>query len=425
MIKTEILALTEAYWELQNESRKRFEPGVDVIPVASQQMGSDDLSELVKTCLDMRFAGGTKTALFEKALSPHFGKHPSALLVNSGSSANLLAISALGLRPGDEVITVAAGFPTTVNPIIQCGATPVFVDVELDTLNALPTSIMAAQSEKTKAVVLAHTLGNPFRADIIAGWCHSEGIALVEDCCDAFGASVLNFPVGSFGHYATTSFYPAHHISMGEGGAVMAATGRLRRVIESLRDWGRDCWCDPGKDNTCGKRFSHQMGDLPCGYDHKYTYTHVGYNLKATEMQASLGLTQIKKVEAFITARRQNWKALRSGIAASPKLKACLIPVDPTPGTEPSWFGFPMLCTPGKDRNRTVDRLEERKVRTRLVFAGNLTKQPMYSGAKFRVHGKLPNTDEIMNQAFWIGVHPGLTDRHISYMLEALEFAVS
>jgi CDP-6-deoxy-D-xylo-4-hexulose-3-dehydrase len=328
------------------------------------------------------------------------------------------------LEKGDEVITVAAGFPTTVNPIIQNGWVPVFVDVDLRTLNALPESIMEAKTSKTRAVVLAHTLGNPYRADVIADWCRKEGLYLIEDCCDALGSTIGDTPVGSFSDYATVSFYPAHHITMGEGGAVMSRDGRLKRVAESMRDWGRDCWCEPGKDNTCGKRFNWEFPNLPCGYDHKYVYSNIGYNLKVTDMQAALGVSQLKKLPAFIQARRDNWKKLYNGIQSSPILKEALVPVEATEGTQPSWFGFALHCQKGINREKLVHFLEEHKVGTRLLFGSNLIRQPAYRDATYRVHGELRNTDEIVHRTFWIGVHPALDDARINYMLEQLEAGI-
>ena len=327
------------------------------------------------------------------------------------------------LEKGDEVITAAAGFPTTVNPIVQNGWIPVFVDVDFMTINALPETVMAARTSKTRAVVLAHTLGNLYRSDILAEWCKKENLYLIEDCCDALGASIgpNDAPVGSFGDYATCSFYPAHHITMGEGGAVISKNGRLKRVAESIRDWGRDCWCEPGKDNTCGKRFGWTLGDLPCGYDHKYTYSNIGYNLKATDMQAAVGLSQLKKLPRFIEARRSNWKKLYDGIKSSRTLSEKLTPVEPTAGTKPSWFGFAIHTAPEVNREKLVEFLENHKVGTRLLFGGNITKQPAYKHVDFRVHGDLTNTDRIMNRTFWIGVHPALDDRKIAYMLEQLE----
>lgn len=403
---------------------KPFVPGKTYIPVAEQVSGAEETTALMEACQDGRFAAGPRATEFERTIAPYFGRGVSGLLVNSGSSANLIAISALELEPGSEVITVATGFPTTVNPIIQNGWVPVFVDVEWDTLNTTLWRVQEARSPKTRAVVLAHTLGNPYRADLISEWCRSEGLVLVEDCCDALGATVCGMPVGSFGDYATCSFYPAHHISMGEGGVVISSSGKRRRVAESFRDWGRDCWCDPGCDNTCKKRFCQKLGDLPQGYDHKYTYSHIGYNLKATEMQAALGLAQMKRVGGFIEARRTHHRIILEGIKNSPLLREYLFPIEATPCTYPSWFGFPMHCPPILDRARLLSFLEDRKIGTRLVFGGNLLRQPAYRSIKHRVAGSLENTDLIMNNAFWIGVHPALDAPRIQYMLEQLEAGV-
>lgn len=412
-----------------------FEPGKTYIPVTVKVVDSDDLGFLIDASLDMWLTTGRFGTEFEAKLPAFMGRKTKALLVNSGSSANLVAISSFGspslndfsygpLKPGDEVITVAAGFPTTVNPILQNGWVPVFIDIDRETVNALPEKIMAARTPKTRAVVLAHTLGNCYRADLLKQWCDQEKIYLMEDCCDAFGADINGAPAGSYGHYSTLSFYPAHHLTMGEGGAVLSADGRFKKVAESFRDWGRDCWCEPGKDNTCKKRFDQQLGDLPHGYDHKYIYSHVGYNLKVTDMQAALGVSQLNKVNGFIEARRNNWKYLSAGIQSSPVLKEHLFPVQPTKDTNPSWFGFAMYCSEKLDRNKMVRSLEDRKVGTRLLFAGNLIKQPAYKNANYRVHGPLTNTDHVMNKLFWIGVHPALDKAKMNYMLETLESLV-
>jgi CDP-6-deoxy-D-xylo-4-hexulose-3-dehydrase len=429
--RSRVINSAREYFAAAN-SPKPFVPGETYIPVTTKVIDSDDLAHLIDASLDMWLTAGRFSREFESALPLRFGRKVGSLLVNSGSSANLVAISSLGapmlndlklkpLEKGDEVITAAAGFPTTVNPIVQNGWIPVFIDVDFRTLNATPEAVMAARTPRTRAVVLAHTLGNPYRSDIIADWCRKEGLYLVEDCCDALGASVNGKPAGSYGEFATLSFYPAHHITMGEGGAVVPANGRWKRVAESVRDWGRDCWCEPGKDNTCGKRFEWQLGQLPCGYDHKYTYSNVGYNLKATDMQAALGLSQLKKLDGFISARRANWRSLYDGIQGSPVLREKLTPVQPTEGTDPSWFGFPMHCAPGVNREKLVAFLENHKVGTRLLFGGNITKQPAYRNVEYRVSGELKNTDEIMNRTFWIGVHPALDSARISYLLEQLE----
>ncbi len=429
--RLEIIEKAKTYFKAQNAA-KNFVPGETYIPVTAKVVDEDDLAHLIDASLDMWLTTGRYGREFEAELPKHFGLTTKSLLVNSGSSANLLAVSALTshqmsdygykpLNPGDEVISVAAGFPTTVNPIFQNIAKPVFVDVDLKTLNAVPEKIFEAVTPKTRAIVLAHTLGNPYRADILRDFCEKEKIFLVEDCCDAFGASIGDTSVGTYGHYATLSFYPAHHITMGEGGAVLSRDGRLRKVAESIRDWGRDCWCEPGKDNTCKKRFEHQMGELPQGYDHKYIYSHIGYNLKVTDMQAALGVSQLQKVDTFIQMRRDNYAKLFAGIHQSPFLREHFQPVYATEGCNPSWFGFPLVCHEKINRKKMVSLLEERKVGTRLLFAGNLTRQPAYINKDFRIHGNLNNTDTIMNQLFWIGVHPALDDKKISYMLEQLE----
>lgn len=434
-----IFSEARKFFQAQHQQQP-FQAGKTYIPPSGKVVDEDDLVSLLDASLDLWLTTGRFGNEFEAELPKWFGRKVKALFVNSGSSANLVAMSALTapmmekvdkprLRPGDEVITVAAGFPTTVNPIVQSGLRPVFVDVDFATLDATLEMVQKAYVPgKTKAVFIAHTLGNPYRADLFAEWCKKEGLYLLEDCCDALGAEIdtANGParVGSFGDYSTVSFYPAHHITTGEGGAVMAKDGRLRKVAESMRDWGRDCWCEPGKDNTCGKRFDWTLGELPPGYDHKYTYSNVGYNLKGSDMQAAVGVSQLKKAERFIEARRKNWQALYDGVKASPILRDKLIPVEPTAGTRPSWFGFPVHCAPGVNREKLVAALEERRVGTRLLFAGNLVRQPAYKGVDFRVVGELTNTDEIMRRTFWVGVHPGIDTPRIHYMLEALETVI-
>lgn len=432
--REELLAAVKNF-HLRTQKPQNFVPGETYIPVTAKKVDEDDLGYLIDASLDMWLTAGRYSKQFEQEFSSYFGRQSKSLLVNSGSSANLLAISTLGspqlrafglepLKPGDEVITLAAGFPTTVNPIVQNGWIPVFIDIDKTTLNALPEVVRQARTEKTRAVVLAHTLGNPFRSDLLAAWCESENIFLIEDCCDALGATIAGKPVGSYGHFATASFYPAHHITMGEGGAVIPRDARLRKVAESIRDWGRDCWCEPGKDNTCKKRFDWQLGDLPPGYDHKYVYSHVGYNLKVTDMQAALGVSQLKKVSGFIQNRRENWQYLYKGIKSSPRLSEFFKPIEPTPETSPSWFGFPMFCDKRLSREKVVSFLEQNKVGTRLLFAGNLIKQPAYKSVSYRVHGALENTDQVMNHLFWIGVHPALDQNRLDYMLDRLEKAI-
>ncbi|MFN8790913.1 MAG: lipopolysaccharide biosynthesis protein RfbH [Bdellovibrionales bacterium] len=429
--RTDIIAAARDYFK-KNSPVPEFIPGKTYIPVTAKVVDDEDLGYLLDASLDMWLTAGRYAKEFEAVFGRYFGRSTKSLLVNSGSSANLVAISALGsptlksygltpLEPGDEVITVAAGFPTTVNPVVQNGWIPVFVDIDDTTINALPEKIQAAKTSKTRAVVLAHSLGNPYRADVLADWCKSENLFLIEDCCDALGSQIKDKPVGSFGEFATCSFYPAHHITMGEGGAVMSKDGRFKKIAESYRDWGRDCWCEPGKDNTCNKRFCQKLGDLPEGYDHKYIYSHVGYNLKVTDMQAALGLSQLKKVDTFIEARRNNWKYLYDHVTNSPVLKKYYRPVQATPETNPSWFGFPMYCLNGLNREKVVSALEEVRIGTRLFFAGNLIKQPAYKNVSYRIHGDLKNTDLAMNSLFWIGVHPGLNHKKMDYMLSQLE----
>ncbi|MCX7178184.1 MAG: lipopolysaccharide biosynthesis protein RfbH, partial [Proteobacteria bacterium] len=350
------------------------------------------------------------------------------ITVNSGSSANLVAFSTLtssrlgsrAIKPGDEVIGVAAGFPTTVNPILQFGAVPVFVDVDLATHNIDASKIEAAITPKTKAIMLAHSLGNPFNLDVVTTLCKKHGLWLVEDCCDALGATYKGQLVGTFGDIATLSFYPAHHITMGEGGAVFTNNAELKLIAESFRDWGRDCYCPPGKDNTCNKRFCWKLGNLPEGYDHKYTYSHLGYNLKITDMQAACALAQLDRVDDFIAARRANFKYLKE------RLQSCaqfLHLPEATPDSEPSWFGFPLVLKEDAGAKRTdlINFLDENKIATRLLFAGNLTRQPYMIGRNFRVSGTLTNTDTVMNKTFWLGVWPGLGREQLDYMADKLE----
>lgn len=432
-LRKRILDLGIEYFAEYERNQPTFKPGETYIPVTTKTLFPQDLTHVLDASLDLWFTEGRFATEFKKNLSPWFGKTLPAILVNSGSSANLVAISALGspllkkigqspLQPGDEILTAAAGFPTTVNPIIQNGWIPVFVDVDGKTLNVTLDALKAAKTPKTRAVVVAHTLGNPFRADLIAEWCKQEKLFLIEDCCDALGGKIGDKAVGSFGEFATVSFYPAHHITTGEGGAVMAKTAGLRRTAESIRDWGRDCWCEPGKDNTCNQRFDWKLGDLPQGYDHKYTYSQLGYNLKITDMQAALGLSQLKHIPGFVEARKRNWKALYDGVTASPVLNKFFEPVEATPGTDPSWFGFPLYTRNGLNRNAVVRLLEEMKIGTRLVFAGNLTKQPAYLGLNFKTDGSgLKNADRVMNDCFWLGVHPKITSKEVTYILESLE----
>jgi CDP-6-deoxy-D-xylo-4-hexulose-3-dehydrase len=408
-----------------------FKPGQSPVPVSGKVIDGDDLSSIVDSALDCWFTTGRFAEDFERKLASFVGVR-CASLVNSGSSANLLAVSALTssklgdrrLKPGDEVITVASGFPTTVNPILQNRLVPVFVDVMLPTYEIDAGQLDAARSEKTRAVVIAHTLGNVFDLDAVTAFVRKHNLWLIEDCCDALGSTWKGRQVGTFGDIATVSFYPAHHITMGEGGAVLTDKPNLQVLIDSFRDWGRDCWCHPGKDNTCGKRFDWQLGSLPCGYDHKYTYSHIGYNLKATDMQAALGASQIAKLPRFIERRKENFRYLLS--ALKPVEKYLLLP-EATPGSDPSWFGFPIGVRESAPfmREDLIRALDAKKIGTRLLFAGNLLRQPAYEGCEYRVIGDLPNTDFVMNNVFWIGVYPALTRPMLDYVAETIHAFIS
>jgi CDP-6-deoxy-D-xylo-4-hexulose-3-dehydrase len=403
-----------------------FTPGESVVPVSGKVFDAEDIQQLVDASLDFWLTTGRFARSFEAQFSQTTG-HAHALLVNSGSSANLLAMSALcsptlgdrQLQPGDEVITCAAGFPTTVNPILQNGLVPVFLDVHVPTYNVDVTHLEAAVGPRTKAIILAHTLGNPFDLDAVMSVARRHHLWVIEDCCDALGARFKGQRVGTFGDLATVSFYPAHHITMGEGGAVLTSNPRLKKIVESLRDWGRDCWCEPGHDNTCGKRFGWKLGDLPEGYDHKYTYSHIGYNLKATDMQAAVGLSQLKKLPAFLEARHRNFSRLREGLEP---LGHWLQLPEWLPGAEPSWFGFPLTLRSDAplDRRTLVQELDARHIGTRLLFAGNLLRQPAYRGIPHRVVGGLEAADLVMARTFWVGVYPGLSEEHIDYLAATL-----
>lgn len=398
-----------------------FHPGQTPVPPSGKKLGAPELKNMVDAALDGWLTTGRFNDEFEKRLATYLGvKH--LITVNSGSSANLVAFSALtspklgarAIEAGDEVIAVAAGFPTTVNPILQFGAVPVFVDVEIGTYNIDASRVEEAISPKTKAIMLAHTLGNPFNLDAIVALCRKYDLWLIEDCCDALGSTYQGRLVGTFGDIGTLSFYPAHHITMGEGGAVFTNDPLLRQIAESFRDWGRDCYCPPGKDNTCGQRFCQKLGDLPEGYDHKYTYSHLGYNLKITDMQAACGLAQLDRLEEFIRQRKANFAYL------SERLTECtefLILPEATPDSDPSWFGFPLTLKSSANAWRVdlLQHLDQSKVGTRLLFAGNLTRQPYMKGKKFRVAGTLDNTDIIMNNTFWIGLQPALTTEMLDY----------
>ncbi|MDZ4081388.1 MAG: lipopolysaccharide biosynthesis protein RfbH [Bdellovibrionales bacterium] len=409
---------------------RKIVPGQDYIPVTGKILDEDDLVNLVDSSLDMWLTAGRFATEFEKSFAQSFGTK-FALLVNSGSSANLVAFTALTsprlgdrqIKRGDEVITVAAGFPTTVNPIIQNGCVPVFVDVLLGTYDIDISKLEAALSPKTKAVMIAHTLGNAFDVKAVKEFCDRHGLWLVEDCCDALGATVDGKPIGTYGDIATVSFYPAHHITMGEGGAVCMSNAQLKLAAESIRDWGRDCWCPPGKDNTCKKRYDWQLGDLPEGYDHKYIYSHIGYNLKVSDMQAAVGVSQLKKLPGFIERRRENFNYLLSKMA---DLEGDLILPKSLKGANPSWFGFALTVQPraGITRNALVKRLESEKIGTRLLFGGHLLKQPAYKGIEHRVVGDLKNTERIMHDTFWVGVWPGLEKVHLDYISDRIHAAI-
>lgn len=414
VLRAKIRALVEEYAH-QTLTPHRFIPSVTPVPPSGKQISALEMQYMVDAALDGWLTTGRFNQAFEQQLAAYLGvKH--LMTVNSGSSANLVAFNTLtspqlgerAIAPGDEVIGVAAGFPTTVNPILQFGAVPVFVDVEIGTYNIDASAIEAAITPRTKAIVLAHTLGNPFNLDVVTALCQKYGLWLIEDCCDALGSTYHGRKVGTFGDMGTLSFYPAHHITMGEGGAVFTNHPQLARIAESFRDWGRDCYCAPGKDNTCGKRFCQKQGDLPTGYDHKYTYGHLGYNLKITDMQAACGLAQLQKLGQFITQRKSNFSYLYE------QLRGCeehLVLPRATDHSDPSWFGFPITLRESAPVSRLdlLTYLEQEKVGTRLLFAGNLTRQPYMRGKNFRVHGTLHNSDRIMNNTFWIGVQPALT----------------
>jgi CDP-6-deoxy-D-xylo-4-hexulose-3-dehydrase len=424
-LRAQILELVREYHASAFPAQP-FDAAASPIPCAGRVFDDEDMVHLVDSALDFWLTTGRYAAQFEREFARFWGlRH--ALLVNSGSSANLVALTCLTssklgerqLRPGDEVITVAAGFPTTVNPIIQNRLVPVFLDVAVPTYNVNVEQLDAALSPKTRAIMIAHTLGNPYDLARVTAFAAKHHLWLVEDCCDAAGAMYQGKPVGTFGDLATCSFYPAHHITMGEGGCVLTDRPGLKTLAESFRDWGRDCWCDPGKDNTCGKRFCWQLGQLPEGYDHKYTYSHIGYNLKVTDMQAAVGVSQLKKLPAFIAARRRNFAFLKDGLH---DLRDYFILPEATPNSDPSWFGFPIAVRPGGKltRNRVVQALERKRIQTRLLFGGNLLRQPAYADIEHRVIGDLKNTDFVMNNVFWIGVYPGLDAARLDYVIDVV-----
>ncbi|MBI3504326.1 MAG: lipopolysaccharide biosynthesis protein RfbH [Proteobacteria bacterium] len=424
-LRAQILALVAEYHDAAFGAVP-FVPGTTPVPVSGRVFGATEIQHVVDAGLDFWLTTGRFAAEFERTFAQVMGAR-HAMLVNSGSSANLCAVSALtshmlddrALRAGDEVITVAAGFPTTVNPIIQNGLVPVFVDIELPSYGVDVAQLEAALSPHTRAIVIAHALGNPYDVEAVAAFAKAHGLYLIEDCCDAVGAKFDGKPVGTFGDLATVSFYPAHHITMGEGGCVLAHHPRFKRIVESFRDWGRDCWCDPGKENTCGKRFEHQLGALPAGYDHKYTYSHIGYNLKLTDMQAAVGVAQLERLPGFIEARRRNHDYL---IAMLSDLEHALEFATTHPKAEPSWFGFLMRVREdaGFERNELIRFLESRKIATRLLFGGNLVRQPAYRDVTHRVVGDLARSDQVMRGSFWVGCYPGLTEPMLDWIATSI-----
>jgi CDP-6-deoxy-D-xylo-4-hexulose-3-dehydrase len=425
-LRTEIAQLVKRYADAAL-APVAFLAGTSPVPPSGKVIGSSELQHMVEAVLDGWLTTGRFNSAFEKRLGEFIGID-HVLTTNSGSSANLLAMTALtspklgprAIRPGAEVITVAAGFPTTVNPAIQNGLVPVFVDVEIPTYNIDVAQLEAAVTGKTAAIMMAHTLGNPFNLSAVRQLADRHSLWLIEDCCDALGSTYDGKMVGNFGDIATLSFYPAHHITMGEGGAVLTRSAELARIIESIRDWGRDCYCAPGKDNTCGSRFCQQLGTLPYGYDHKYTYSHLGYNLKITDMQAACGLAQLERLPYFIEQRKANFSFLKQGLASCAEF---LILPEATIHADPAWFGFPVTLREHSGANRVdlLKYLDQHKIGSRLLFAGNLTRQPYFQGQNYRVQGELANTDIIMNRSFWLGVYPGLGTDHLQYVIDRIE----
>lgn len=426
-VKKKILELVQDY-SVTSFSKKDFIPGQSDIPVSGKVINSLEIKNMVEASLDGWLTAGRFNSLFEKQLA-EFLNIKSLITVNSGSSANLIAFSTLtssklkerSIKKGDEVITAAASFPTTINPIIQFGAIPVFIDVKVPTYNINENLVEDAITKKTKAIVVAHTLGNPFNVRRIKEICDKYNLWLIEDTCDALGSKFNNQFVGTFGDIGTLSFYPAHHITMGEGGAVFTNSIKLKRIAESFRDWGRDCYCEPGKDNTCNKRFGWQLGNLPFGYDHKYTYSHMGYNMKITDMQAACGVAQLTKLDNFINLRKRNFKFLYENLKV---LDEFLLLPEAELNSEPSWFGFPLSLKENKkfNRNDLINYLNKKKIGTRLLFAGNVIKQPYMKELNSRVSGELKNTDFVMKNTFWIGLYPGLTLQHLEYVVSNLKF---
>lgn len=424
-IREAIQNLTTEYYQ-EAFAPREFVPGQSPVPVSGRVFDQEDLFAIVDSGLDFWLTAGRFADQFESKFAKFIGLR-DARLVNSGSSANLVAVSLLTsptlgerrIKPGDEVITVAAGFPTTVNPIVQNRAIPVFLDVKPGTYNVDTDQLEQALSPRTKAIILAHTLGNPFRVATVAEFARKNNLWLIEDCCDALGSTWNGRSVGTFGDLATFSFYPAHHITMGEGGCVATNKPQLTKLIECFRDWGRDCWCPPGHDNTCGKRFSWQLGSLPFGYDHKYTYSHIGYNLKVSDMQAAVGLSQLAKLPGFIARRKENFQYLKS--ALQPLAEHLILP-EHEPEADPSWFGFPIAVRSSApfDRGQLTRTLDDNRIATRLLFGGNLMRQPAYADCELRAVGKLPVTDFVMDRVFWIGVFPGLTRPMLDFMVETI-----
>ena len=424
-LRETILELSEHYAKSFHAPRA-FEPGLSAVPVSGKVIGGDEMRSLVDSCLDFWLTGGRFNTKFEQRMRPVLGRK-TVLTCNSGSSANLLAMTALtspilgdrALQPGDEVITCATGFPTTVNPSFNNNLVPVFLDVDIPTYNMKVDALEEALSPRTRVIMLAHTLGNPFDLDAIMAFAKKHDLFVVEDTCDALGATYDGQKVGTFGDLGTLSFYPAHHITMGEGGAVYCDSPKLKRALECLRDWGRDCWCASGQDNTCKKRFDWQLGELPHGFDHKYTYSHLGYNLKITDMQAAVGLAQIPKIDEFVAARRRNFTFLKSALS---EFENVFILPEATAKSDPSWFGFPLTVRPdsGIGRDDLVKYLNDKKIGTRLLFGGNLLKQPYMLGRHYRTSGDIVNADTVMNDTFWIGVYPGLDEASLGYIVETI-----
>ena len=429
-LRETILELSE-YYAKSFHAPQAFEPGISPVPVSGKVIGGDEMRSLVDSCLDFWLTGGRFNTKFEQSMRPVLGRK-TVLTCNSGSSANLLAMTALtspilgdrALQPGDEVITCATGFPTTVNPSFNNNLVPVFLDVDIPTYNIKVTALEEALSPRTRAIMLAHTLGNPFDLETIMTFAKKHDLYVVEDTCDALGATFDGQKVGTFGDLGTLSFYPAHHITMGEGGAVYCDSPKLKRALECLRDWGRDCWCASGQDNTCKKRFDWQLGELPHGFDHKYTYSHLGYNLKITDMQAAVGLAQISKIDEFVAARRRNFAFLKSALA---EFENIFVLPEATAKSDPSWFGFPLTVRSdsGINRDDLVKYLNDKKIGTRLLFGGNLLKQPYMLGREYRTSGEIVNADIVMNDTFWVGVYPGLDENSLGYIVEKIGSFIS